>query len=164
MTTDATWSRAKVGVCQVCGWTGATTFHRSSDCARFLQVKKLCLAGMSRRQIKRELGISDDALNNARDRLGLELQGPKVETCQLCGWRGWSIRFKSHEHPCARNLELKKMYFAGMPLPAIGRKFGMDPSLVSRALKSLGVKRRPPIDRHNHNPSGLNGRVRPQAG
>jgi DNA-binding CsgD family transcriptional regulator len=129
-----------------------------------LQVKKLCLAGMSRRQIKRELGISDDALNNARDRLGLELRGPKVESCQLCGWRGWSVHFKSNEHPCARNLELKKMYVEGIPLPAIGRKLGMDPSLVLRALKSLGVKRRPPINRPNRNPFGLNGQLRPQAG
>lgn len=158
VTTDATGSRTKVGVCQVCGWRGAIIFHSSSACARFLQVKKLCLAGMSRRQIKRELRILDEALNTARDRLGLELPGPKAETCRLCGWRGWPSHFKSNEHPCARNLEIKKMYAAGMPLPAIGRKLGMDSSLVSRALKSLGVKRRPPIDHHNRNPLGLNGR------
>jgi transposase-like protein len=162
MTPDVTRPRAKIGICQVCAWKGVLTSHRSNECARYLWVKKLCMAGMSRREIKRELGVSDNTLNNARDRLGLEIHGPKVETCRICGWRGWSFNFKSGVHPCARNLQLKRMYRAGMPLTAMGRVLGMDPSLVLRALRSLGVKRRPSIDGNVRNPLGLNGRMRPK--
>jgi len=161
MTPNVTWPRAKIGICKVCGWKGMIRFHGPSYCARFLQVKKLCMAGMSRREIKRELGISDSALDTARKRLGLKLHAQKVESCQLCGWHGWSSFFKAKVHPCARNLEIKRMYAEAVPLPAIGRKLGMDPSAVLRALKSLGVPRRPPIDDYRRNPLGLNGRLRP---
>jgi hypothetical protein len=143
-------------------WSLPLTSHRSIECARYFWVKKLCRAGMSRREIKRKLGVSDDTLKKARDRLGIELRAPKVETCRKCGWRGWSYNFKAKVHPCARNLELKRLYRLGVPLPAMGRYFGMDPSLVLRALRTLGVKRRPPLDGHNRNPLGLNGRLRPK--
>ena len=157
MTSDVILPRAKTGICPVCGWKGVLICHRSNECARYFWVKKLCLAGKSRREIKRKLGVSNQTLNNARVRLGLEFHPPEVETCRICGWRGWSYNFKGRVHPCKRNLELKRLYRLGVSLPAMGRHLGMDPSLVLRALRTLGVKRRPPVDGHNRHPFGLNG-------
>ena len=147
MTRDVILPRPSAGICPVCGWKGVLICHRSNECARYFWVKKLCMAGKSRREIKRELGVSNLTLNHARDRLGLEFRAPKTETCRICGWRGWSYNFKGRIHPCERNVELKRLYRLGVSLSAMGRYLQMDPSLVLRALKSLGVKRRPAVYR-----------------
>jgi len=139
--------RPKVEICQACGWKGVITYHKPSDCARFLHLKKLSIAGMSRGEIGRELGISETAVTRARVRLDIRQSGPKVEICQLCGWRGWSSLSKAH--PCARNLEIKRMYLGGMSLRDVGRELAMDSSRVLRVLKAESVNRRPAGRPHN---------------
>jgi transposase-like protein len=154
---EGTHISADVATCELCGWQDASHRRNPNRCPRCLRIKRMFLAGMSRREIGRELGISGVALSLTIHRLGIERPRPKVESCQLCGWHGLSTLFKARVPPCARNLKIKRMYLAGMSLPAVGRELGMDPSLVLRVLQVLGVKRRPPGGRHN--PLGLNGRL-----
>ena len=50
--------KRKIATCKVCGWHGWIVRHKPEQCARYLQIKKMYLTGMTRRQIGRELGTS----------------------------------------------------------------------------------------------------------
>jgi len=78
----------------------------------------------------------------------------KVATCKVCGWHGIIIRHKPGQ--CARYLQIRKMYLAGMTSREIGRKLGTSFESVLHALKAGRVKTRPPGGLNN--PSGINGR------
>jgi hypothetical protein len=80
----------------------------------------------------------------------------KIATCKICGWHGWII---CHEPElCARYLQTKQMYLAGMTTRAIGRELGTSSSQVLYVLKAVRVKTRPPGG--TNNPGGVNGRSR----
>ena len=63
-------SPPKVEVCSVCGWRGVRSYHSPERCAYFLQFRKMREAGLPRRVITRELGISN-AMFQALQRMGL---------------------------------------------------------------------------------------------
>lgn len=48
----------KIGTCKICGWHGWIIRHKPDQCARYLQIKKMYLSGMTSREIGRELGTS----------------------------------------------------------------------------------------------------------
>jgi hypothetical protein len=79
---------------------------------------------------------------------------PKIATCKVCGWHGWTIRHKPEQ--CARYLQIRKMYLSGMTSRAIGRELGTSFENVLHALKAARVKTRPPGGLNN--PTGINGR------
>jgi hypothetical protein len=68
---------AKVVVCSVCGWRGMSSHHNPERCAYFLQIRKRREAGLPRRVIVRELGISHAMFHDALRRLGLSSKTPK---------------------------------------------------------------------------------------
>ena len=79
---------------------------------------------------------------------------PKVATCEVCGWHGQIFRHKP-DH-CARYLQIKKMFLAGMCSRAIGRQLGISWARALYALKAARVETRPPGGLNN--PAGINGR------
>jgi len=50
--------KPKIATCKICGWHGWIIRHKPEQCARYLQIKKMYLSGMTSRQIGRELGTS----------------------------------------------------------------------------------------------------------
>ena len=80
----------------------------------------------------------------------------KIATCKVCGWHGWII----HHNPerCARYLQIRQMYLAGMTSRAIGRELGTSNTMVIHVLRTVGIKTRPPGGLNN--PGGVNGRSR----
>lgn len=80
---------------------------------------------------------------------------PKVATCKVCGWHGWIIHHKQEK--CARYLQIRQMYLAGMTSREIGRALGTSFENVLHALKAGRVKTRPPGGLNN--PTGKNGRL-----
>lgn len=80
----------------------------------------------------------------------------EIATCHVCGWHGWIIRHDPQH--CARYLQMKQMYLAGMTSRAIGGALGTSNTLVTYVLKTLGVKLRPRGGLNN--PTGINGRTR----
>jgi len=63
-------SPLKVEVCSVCGWRGVMSYHNPQRCAFFLRFRQMRGAGLPRRVIVRELGISH-AMFQALQRMGL---------------------------------------------------------------------------------------------
>ena len=64
-------SPPKVEICPVCGWRGVMSYHSPQSCAYFLQLRKMREAGLPRRVIVRELGISHARFFQVLQRLGL---------------------------------------------------------------------------------------------
>ena len=50
--------KRKIATCKVCGWHGWMIRHEPERCARYLRIKQLYLAGMTCREVGRELGTS----------------------------------------------------------------------------------------------------------
>jgi hypothetical protein len=54
--------RPTVATCKVCGWQGEIIRHKPDHCARYVEIKKMYLTGMSSRTIGRALGTSSAAV------------------------------------------------------------------------------------------------------
>ena len=49
--------KREIGTCRICGWHGEIARHNQELCARYTQIKKMYLSGMTSRQVGRQLGI-----------------------------------------------------------------------------------------------------------
>ncbi len=67
----------KAGICSVCGWRGVMAFHNPERCQYFLRLRTMREAGIRRRVIVRELGISRAKFFQSLKRLGLAPKTPK---------------------------------------------------------------------------------------
>ncbi len=61
----------RAGICSVCGWRGVMSYHNPQRCAYFLRLRQMREAGLRRRVIVRELGISPAVFFQALQRMGL---------------------------------------------------------------------------------------------
>ena len=57
--------KPKIATCKVCGWHGWIIRHKPEQCARLLKIRQMYLAGMTSREIGRELGTSFENVLNA---------------------------------------------------------------------------------------------------
>ncbi len=128
---------AKVATCELCGWHDASHGHEPDHCPRCLRIKQMFVAGMSKCEIGRELGMTSAGVSSAVWRL--EVERPRIAICPVCGWQG-VIAYHKPRH-CARYLRLKKMYTAGMSGRVIGRELGISRAAVSLATHRLKIVR-----------------------
>ena len=64
-------SPSKTEICSVCGWQGVMSYHDHQRCAYFLLLREMREAGVRRRVIVRELGISHATFFDSLKRMGL---------------------------------------------------------------------------------------------
>ncbi len=128
---------ADVATCELCGWPGAGLRHEPNDCARYLQIKQMFLAGMSRYEIGRELGIASDEVLYILT--GLEVKRQRVSICAACGWQGVIALHKPCH--CSHYSQVRKMHVAGVSRDEIAREPGISNVVMPHAAKRLGIER-----------------------
>jgi hypothetical protein len=64
-------SPIKAEICPVCGWRGVISYHNPRRCQYFLRLRQMREAGLRRRVIVRELGISHATFFDDLKRMGL---------------------------------------------------------------------------------------------
>jgi hypothetical protein len=60
----------------VCGWHGQIIRHKPEHCARYVQVTRMYLAGMTSREIGREIGMSAGKVIQALKVGGVQTRPP----------------------------------------------------------------------------------------
>ena len=133
---------ANVGSCEYCGWQDASLLREPKECARCLGIKQMFLAGVSRREIARKVGICYDDLSETIRRLRIKHPPLNVETCPVCGWRGVTARHKPSV--CACNVQVKNLCTSGMSRRETAQGLGISYAALCRAMYRLGIKRPPP--------------------
>ena len=67
---------SEVKTCEVCGWRGEILRHNPNSCARYVQMKKMYLGGISSRAIGRVFSTSNKTVLHALKAMGVERRRP----------------------------------------------------------------------------------------